>query len=192
MAKNYVSYGDYKELVKKVRIANQRIRRITERYGENAWAVRNLTDKLDNKLINAISPYSGEIRIRKNMNQAQLNAIRKATNDFLDKSKTSTLVGIRRAKENVLQGLRVSLSDDNIQLSDKEMQSLFRIVEDDDIKTTVDFVGASTLWRLMINAKEKNMNENDWFNLLKDYNINGNDLDIKNDLSRIFNEYILK
>lgn len=192
MAKNYVSYGDYKELAKRVKIANQRIRRITERYGENAWAVRNLTDKLDNKLINAISPYSGEIRIRKNMNQAQLNAIRKATNDFLDKSKTSTLVGIRRAKENVLQGLRVSLSDDNIELSDKEMQSLFRIVEDDDIKTTVDFIGASTLWRLMINAKEKNMNENDWFNLLKDYNINGNDLDIKNDLSRIFNEYILK
>lgn len=192
MAKNYVSYGDYKELVKRVRIANQRIRRITERYGENAWAVRNLTDKLDNKLINAISPYSGEIKIRKNMNQAQLNAIRKATNDFLDKSKTSTLVGIRRAKENVLQGLRVSLSDDNIQLSDKEMQSLFRIVEDEDIKTTVDFIGASTLWRLMINAKEKNMNENDWFNLLKDYNINGNDLDIKNDLSRIFNDYILK
>ena len=72
------------------------------------------------------------------------------------------------------------------------MQSLFRIVEDDDIKTTVDFIGASTLWRLMINAKEKNMNENDWFNLLKDYNINGNDLDIKNDLSRIFNDYILK
>ena len=97
MPKNYVSYGDYKELVKRVRIANQRIRRITERYGENAWAVRNLTDKLDNKLINAISPYSGEIKIRKNMNQAQLNAIRKATNDFLDKSKTSTLVGIRRA-----------------------------------------------------------------------------------------------
>lgn len=192
MPKNYVSYGDYKELVKRVRIANQRIRRITERYGENAWAVRNLTDKLDNKLINAISPYSGEIKIRKNMNQAQLNAIRKATNDFLDKSKTSTLVGIRRAKENVLQGLRVSLSDDNIQLSDKEMQSLFRIVEDEDIKTTVDFIGASTLWRLMINAKEKNMNENDWFNLLKDYNINGNDLDIKNDLSRIFNDYILK
>lgn len=192
MAKKLVSYGDYKELVKRVRIANQRIRRIQERYGDNAWAVRNLTDKLDNKLINAISPYSGEIRIRKNMNQAQLNAIRKATNDFLDKSKTSTLVGIRRAKENVLQGLRVSLSDDNIQLSDKEMQSLFRIVEDDDIKTTVDFIGASTLWRLMINAKEKNMNENDWFNLLKDYNINGNDLDIKNDLSRIFNDYILK
>lgn len=192
MAKKIISYGDYKELVKRVKIANQRIRRIQERYGDNAWAVRNLTDKLDNKLINAISPYSGEIRIRKNMNQAQLNAIRKATNDFLDKSKTSTLVGIRRAKENVLQGLRASLSDDTIQLSDQEMQSLFRIVEDDDIKTTVDFIGASTLWRLMINAKEKNMNENDWFNLLKDYNINGNDLDIKNDLSRIFNEYILK
>ena len=191
MGKKYITYGEYKDIVKDVRIANQRIRRIQSRYGDNAWAVRNLTDKLDNKLIKAINPYSGEIRIRKNMNQAQLNAVRRATKEFLD-AKTSTLVGIRHAKENVLSGLRASLSDDEITLSDKEMQALFRIVEDEDIKTTVEFVGASTLWRLMIDAKEKNMNENDWFNLLKDYNINGNDLDIKDDLSRIFNNYVLK
>ena len=191
MAKKYITYGEYKDIVSDVRKANQRIRRIQSRYGDNAWAVRNLTDKLDNKLIKAINPYSGEIRIRKNMNQAQLNAVRRATKEFLD-AKTSTLVGIRHAKENVLSGLRASLSDDEITLSDKEMQSLFRIVEDEDIKTTVEFVGASTLWRLMIDAKEKNMNENDWFNLLKDYNINGNDLDIKDDLSRIFNNYVLK
>ena len=191
MAKKYITYGEYKDIVSDVRKANQRIRRIQSRYGDNAWAVRNLTDKLDNKLIKAINPYSGEIRIRKNMNQAQLNAVRRATKEFLD-AKTSTLVGIRRAKENVLSGLRASLSDDEVTLDDKEMQALFRIVEDDDIKTTVEFVGASTLWRLMIDAKEKNMNENDWFNLLKDYNINGNDLDIKDDLSRIFNNYVLK
>lgn len=191
MAKRYITYGEYKDIVKDVRKANQRIRRIQSRYGDNAWAVRNLTDKLDNKLIKAINPYSGEIRIRKNMNQAQLNAVRRATKEFLD-AKTSTLIGIRRAKENVLSGLRASLSDDEVTLDDKEMQALFRIVEDEDIKTTVEFVGASTLWRLMIDAKEKNMNENDWFNLLKDYNINGNDLDIKDDLSRIFNNYILK
>lgn len=191
MAKKYITYGEYKDIVSDVRKANQRIRRIQSRYGDNAWAVRNLTDKLDNKLIKAINPYSGEIRIRKNMNQAQLNAVRRATKEFLD-AKTSTLVGIRRAKENVLSGLRASLSDDEVTLDDKEMQALFRIVEDEDIKTTVEFVGASTLWRLMIDAKEKNMNENDWFNLLKDYNINGNDLDIKDDLSRIFNNYVLK
>lgn len=191
MAKKYITYGEYKDIVSDVRKANQRIRRIQSRYGDNAWAVRNLTDKLDNKLIKAINPYSGEIRIRKNMNQAQLNAVRRATREFLD-AKTSTLVGIRHAKENVLSGLRASLSDDEITLDDKEMQALFRIVEDEDIKTTVEFVGASTLWRLMIDAKEKNMNENDWFNLLKDYNINGNDLDIKDDLSRIFNNYVLK
>ena len=153
MAKKYITYGEYKDIVSDVRKANQRIRRIQSRYGDNAWAVRNLTDKLNNKLIKAINPYSGEIRIRKNMNQAQLNAVRRATKEFLD-AKTSTLVGIRHAKENVLSGLRASLSDDEITLSDKEMQSLFRIVEDEDIKTTVEFVGASTLWRLMIDAKE--------------------------------------
>lgn len=187
--KKTVTLADYKQLQKEVSKANQRIARIQSKYGDSAWATNNLYAKLDNKLINAINPYSGSIKLRKNMNQAQLNAVRRATKEFLS-SKTSTLRGISQVKKDVRDSLRASLSDDNIQLTDKEVQALYRLVEDKDLQTTVDYVGASTLWRLIIDAKQKNMNERDWNKVLRDYNISGNDLDLKKDLSRIFNDYV--
>lgn len=197
MARN-VSLSDYKSIVKDVRKANQRIARIQKRYGEDAWALNNLYDKLDNKMINAISPYSGEISIKKNMNTAQLNAVRRATKEFLT-SKTSTIRGIESVKKDVKEGLKKVFNDDKLNVSDKEINSLYRIVEDKDLRTTAELIGASTLWRLVIDARHKNMNKKEWNDQLKKYNINelinknwdevmedyidkGNDLDIKFDV----------
>ena len=198
MARKYVSLTDYKAIVKDVRKANQRIARIQKRYGENAWALNNLYDKLDNKMINAISPYSGEISIKKNMSNAQLNAVRRATKEFLS-SKTSTIRGIENVKKEVKEGLKKVFNDNNLNVSDKEINSLYRIVEDKDLRTTAELIGASTLWRLVIDARNKNMNKKEWNDQLKKYNINelinknwdevmedyldkGNDLDIKFDV----------
>lgn len=198
MARKYVSLTDYKAIVKDVRKANQRIARIQKRYGENAWALNNLYDKLDNKMINAISPYSGEISIKKNMSNAQLNAVRRATKEFLT-SKTSTIRGIENVKKEVKEGLKKVFNDDNLNVSDSEINALYRIVEDKDLRTTAELIGASTLWRLVIDARNKNMNKKEWNDQLKKYNINdlinknwdevmedyidkGNDLDIKFDI----------
>ena len=198
MARKYVSLTDYKAIVKDVRKANQRIARIQKRYGENAWALNNLYDKLDNKMINAISPYSGEISIKKNMSNAQLNAVRRATKEFLA-SKTSTIRGIENVKKEVKEGLKKVFNDDRLNVSDKEINALYRIVEDKDLRTTAELIGASTLWRLVIDARNKNMNKKEWNDQLKKYNINdlinknwdevmedyldkGNDLDIKFDV----------
>ena len=198
MARKYVSLTDYKAIVKDVRKANQRIARIQKRYGENAWALNNLYDKLDNKMINAISPYSGEISIKKNMSNAQLNAVRRATKEFLS-SKTSTIRGIENVKKDVKEGLKRVFNDDKLNVSDSEINALYRIVEDKDLRTTAELIGASTLWRLVIDARNKNMNKKEWNDQLKKYNINdlinknwdevmedyidkGNDLDIKFDV----------
>lgn len=198
MARKYVSLTDYKAIVKDVRKANQRIARIQKRYGENAWALNNLYDKLDNKMINAISPYSGEISIKKNMSNAQLNAVRRATKEFLS-SKTSTIRGIENVKKEVKEGLKRVFNDDRLNVSDSEINALYRIVEDKDLRTTAELIGASTLWRLVIDARNKNMNKKEWNELLKSYNVDdlinknwddvmedyiekGNDLDIKFDV----------
>ena len=190
MGRRYITLGQYKQIEKEVRKANQRIRRIQQRYGDNAWAVGTLTEKLDNKVIHAISPYSGEIKISKKMSDAQLNAIRSATNDFLYKNKTSTLTGIKQAKENMIASLRSSLSTDDLELTDKEAQTLYRLVEDKDLRTTTEYIGASKLWDLMIDAKEKRATEDQWYKMLIDYNAFGKDLDMKNDLQRIYDLYI--
>ena len=198
MARKYVSLTDYKAIVKDVRKANQRIARIQKRYGDNAWAVNNLYGKLDTKMIHAISPYSGEISIKKNMSNAQLNAVRRATKEFLA-SETSTIRGIENVKKKVKEGLQKVFNDDKLDVSDQEINSLYRIVEDKDLRTTAELIGASTLWRLVIDARNKNMNKKEWNDQLKKYNINelinknwdevmedyldkGNDLDIKFDV----------
>ena len=189
MEHRYISLGQYNKIKKDVAKANQRIRRIQAKYGDNAWAIANLTDKLDTKVIKAINPYSGEIRLNKNMSDAQLNAIRSATNEFLQ-SKTSKLVGIRQAKENMISSLKSSLSTDNIELTDKEAQALYRLVEDRNMRTTTEFIGASKLWGLIIDAKAKRATEDQWYQMLLDYNAFGKDLDMKEDLKRIYEDYI--
>ena len=191
MARRYVSLSQYKNIVKDVRKANQRIRRIQSKYGDNAWAVSNLTAKLNTNVIKAINPYSGEIRINKRMSDAQLNAIRSATNEFLQ-SKTSKLTGIKQAKANMIDSLKSSLSieDENFYLTDKEAQALYKVVEDRNLRDTAEYIGASKLWDLMIDAKRKNATEDQWYEMLLNYNAFGKDLDAKNDLKRIFDLYI--
>lgn len=192
MGRRYVSLEQYNNIRKEVDKANKRIRRIQAKYGDKAWAVANLTEKLDRQpLINAINPYSGEIKLNKSMSDATLNAVRSATNEFL-KSKTSTLRGIKEAKENMIASLKSSLSTDDIQLTDKEAQALYRIVEDKNLRDTAEYIGASQLWDLMIEAKVKRASEDEWYKMLIDYNAFGKDLDMKNDLQRIYNEYIAK
>lgn len=192
MGRRYVSLEQYNNIRKEVDKANKRIRRIQAKYGDKAWAVANLTEKLDRQpLINAINPYSGEIKLNKSMSDATLNAVRSATNEFL-KSKTSTLRGIKEAKENMISSLKSSLSTDDIQLTDKEAQALYRIVEDKNLRDTAEYIGASQLWDLMIEAKVKRASEDEWYKMLIDYNAFGKDLDMKNDLQRIYDEYIAK
>lgn len=185
----YITLGQYNKIRNDVNKANQRIRRIQERYGDNAWAIANLTAKLDTKVIHAINPYSGEIKLNKRMSDAELNAIRSATNEFLQ-SKTSKLTGIKQAKENMITSLKSSLSTDDIELSDKEAQALYRIVEDRNMRTTAEYIGASKLWALIIDAKAKRATEDQWYEMLLNYNAVGNDLDMKEDLQRIYDEYI--
>lgn len=192
MGRRYVSLEQYNNIRKEVDKANKRIRRIQAKYGDKAWAVANLTEKLDRQpLINAINPYSGEIKLNKRMSDATLNAVRSATNEFL-KSKTSTLRGIKEAKENMIASLKSSLSTDDIELTDKEAQALYRIVEDKNLRDTAEYIGASQLWDLMIEAKVKRASEDEWYKMLIDYNAFGKDLDMKNDLKRIYDEYISK
>lgn len=190
-SKSIITLADYKDIQKEVRKANQKIRRIQAKYGDDAWAVHNVTEKLSSNLINAINPYSGEIRIRKTMNQSQLNAVRRATNEFL-RSKTSSITGIKEAKKNMQDSLKSTLSDENFELTDREAQALYRAVEDRDLRSTAEYIGASTLWSELIDAQKKNKSKDQFYESLLQHNIVLNDLDMVDDLERIYNIYMNK
>ena len=127
---------DLVELKKIVKQANQRIARIENKYGNNmgtgAWGVKNLYDAIDNSVVDGISQLSGRIQIKKSMSPAQLKAISKATQKFLDNKKISTLKGITETKKAVREGIKKSLSNPNpdknrsgdIEISDADAQTL--------------------------------------------------------------------
>lgn len=184
-----IEYGD---LLKKVRKANQRIQRIQSRYGESSWAVNQLYERIDNDNIRGISSLTGNIRVDKNMSDIQLKAIKKATEIFLDpkKTQTSTLRGITKAINNMQEALKKNYSDINKPLSDKDAEKLYNIIENRDIRNTVEQIGASETWTRTLRAKEQNLSKDKFIDLFRNTNIDINDLDIKADLERIYQMYM--
>lgn len=180
---------EYGKLLKDVRRANQRIQRLQGRYGESSWAINQLYEKIDNKNVNGISTLTGNIRIDKNMSDIQLRAIQKATSTFLD-SQTSTLRGIKKAVNNMQDALKKNYSDIDKPLSDKDAEKLYNIIENRDIRNTVEQVGASETWTRALRAKEQNLSKDEFIDLFKNTDIDINDLDVKADLERIYQIYM--
>ena len=180
---------EYGKLLKDVRRANQRIQRLQARYGESSWAVNQLYEKIDNNNINGISTLTGNIRIDKNMSDIQLRAIQKATSIFLN-SQTSTLRGVKKVINNMQDALKKNYSDINRPLSDKDAEKLYNILENRDIRNTVEQIGASETWTRTLRAKEQNLSKDKFIDLFRNTNIDINDLDIKADLERIYQMYM--
>lgn len=181
------TYADYKNLLKKVKIANSRIQRIEKRYGESSWAVNELYSKIDNSMIKGISPLSGNIKINKNMSDLELKAILKATESFLS-SKTSTLRGIRKTTEEVKNSLQATFGDESHKITDEEISTLYNLVEDKNKREITEQIGASEVWAKTIQAKEQNLTYNEYEKLFMN-DIDIKDKEIKDYLRDIYNKY---
>ena len=189
---------EYGKLIKDVRKANQRIQRIQSRYGESSWAVNQLYERIDNDNIKGISVLTGNIRLDKGMSDIQLKAIQKATKTFLE-SQTSTLRGVRKAINNMQDAIQKHYSDINKKISDEDAEKLYSMLENKDIRSTVEQIGASETWTRAIRAKEQKLSKDKFIDLFKnvkvntngkDIKVNTNDKDIKADLERIYDLYM--
>ena len=182
-------YGDYKKLVKDVRIANKRIQRIQARYGENSWAINELYDKIDSASLKAVSGLTGNIRIDKGMSDVQLKAIAKATEKFLS-SKTSKLSGIKSTIKETKKSLQATFGDRANQVSDADVDKLYSLVSDKRYRDTTEKISASTVWANLIKAKEKNLSENEFVELFEN-KANIKDIDIQTYLDEVYNKYMV-
>ena len=145
---------DFEKLKKQVARANKAIERIEKKYGEDSWGVNRLYNKLDDELVKGITK-TGKIRLNKNMSDAQLKAIEKATKNFLEHEKTSTLKGIKGVIKEVKSSLKGTLGDEANKITDAEINKLYDLVEDKDKRITTESIGASTIWTTLTEAKEK-------------------------------------
>lgn len=154
---------DLKELKKMVNEANRKISKIEQRYGNDAglgsWAVRGLYESLDNNVVQGISSF-GKIQVNDSMTSSQLKAVKKATEKFLA-NKTSTLKGINEVKRDVKRGIQEKLANPDPKnpqskrkVTDKDAELLYSFVENKTLRSTVEKIGASTVWNFLVDAKE--------------------------------------
>lgn len=184
-----LSLEEYGKLIKDVRKANQRIQRIQSRYGESSWAVNQLYERIDNDNIRGVSILTGNIRIDKNMSDIQLKAIQKATKTFLE-SQTSTLRGVSKAINNMQDAIQKHYSDIDKKISDEDAEKLYYLLENKDVRNTVEQIGASETWTRAIRAKDQNLSKDKFIDLFKNVKVNTNDEDIRADLERIYDLYM--
>lgn len=158
---------DYDKLRKNVVRANKAITRIENKYGERSWGVNRLYNKLDNDTYQGITK-SGRIKLNKNMSDIQLKAIQKATDTFLNNKKTSTLRGIEQVKKDVKSSLKATLGDKGKEITDREINKLYDLVEDKDKRSMTEQIGASTIWTTLVESKETEItNEDEYFKLVE-------------------------
>ena len=131
------------------------------------------------------------LKLNKNLTTTQLLAIQKASRQFL-RSKTSTVKGIKSVKDATIESLRISLSDIDDLKDFDDAEELYNMLDDEDFKgiSELENVGASSLWALLDDAKERNMDQNQFIDFIE-ANISANDLNLREKAINLYNKYVL-
>ena len=192
MNKEIFDYNDYNYLSKRVKLANQRIQKIQSRYGEGAWGIANLYEKIDNNTVRGISPLTGGIKISRNMSDAQLRAIQTATEAFLASDKTTKLRNIKKVISETKNTLQATLGDEAHKITDAEIDKLYNIVENRDTRVMAEKIGASNLWTSLVEVKEENKSKGDFYNIIaKNSQVDITDDDILDFLNEMYDKYVV-
>lgn len=169
-------YNDLKMLVKR---ANQRLLRMERLVGEkDSFASKQLFDYLSSEKLKAVTK-SNRIKID-NFNLEQMQAIKNAVGNFLDKDSLSTVSNIKKYKAKVEKsiGAKVSFKD------------LSTIYKARDLWKWSEEQYGSAFWTDFA-PRILEQNKNEWIEFAKTYSQEGNDLEIKQKLTQIY-DYIKK
>jgi len=169
-------YGELRTLVKR---ANQRLLSLERLVGEkDSFAAKQLFDYLSSEKLKAVTKTN---RIKtENFNLEQMGAIKSAVENFLDKDSLSTITNIKKYKAKVEKAL-------GTEISFKDLSAIYRAR--DLWKWAEDQYG-SAFWTDFA-PRILDQNKNEWIKFAKTYAEEGNDLELKEKLSQIY-DYIQK
>lgn len=180
--------SDFNRVVRLTGRVNKRINTINIKYGKGSWATSKLLSRLDVKGIEVVK--GGKIKIPKNLSGKKLELVESALKKFLN-MKTSSVKGIESTIKKQVKNIQTSLSDETKEITKGEAETLYSFFEDPDFKSITELIPPSDLWRLLSDAKEKNLSEDGFTKLISNYIDYGNDEDIKKQLSGIYNKYVV-
>lgn len=169
-------YNDLKMLVKR---ANQRLVRLERLTGEkDSYSSKQLFDYLSSEKLKAVTKTN---RIKtENFNLEQMEAIKSAVENFLDKDSLSTVSNIKKYKAKVEKAIGTKVSF-------KDLSSIYKAR--DLWKWSEEQYGSAFWTDFAPRILEQNKNE--WIEFAKTYSQEGNDLELKEKLSQIY-DYIQK
>lgn len=169
-------YNDLKKLVKR---ANQRLVRLEKLTSEkDSFSSKQLFDYLSSEKLKAVTKTN---RIKtENFNLEQMEAIKSAVEDFLDKDSLSTVSNIKKYKAKVEKAI-------GTEVSFKDLSAIYKARE---LWKWSDEQYGSAFWTDFA-PRILEQNKNEWIEFAKLYSQEGNDLEIKQKLTQIY-DYIKK
>ena len=170
----------HKQVVKNVKKVNAMLQMLRGQIDPKhpGWAATRLLNYLSADIINAVTD-KGYIKFNKNLSVGQMNAILKATNNFL-KSKTSTVQGVEEARQKIIDEYRLTQD-----LSYKQAESLYSFFGSDDYKLSDEV--KYEVQKIAITVAKQSGDDEYFIERVKDYIDFGNDEDMKSQLVDIFN-----
>lgn len=174
-----------KKTTKAVQQVNQRIKSIERKFKNNGnWSVT--------KIKNRLSKYfkSGKLKIPKNVKEIELIDILKESTNMLE-SKAGTKKGIKEIKERAKSTLKETLSGEDIDVTEEDINDYYSMFEDNDFISFLRMTGltASELFAIIDDAIRAGDSENSFIKRLETF-VNIVDEDIRNKAIRIYNKYV--
>lgn len=173
----------YSELFRLAKRANQRILRLEREFGKDSFAIKNLRNRLSSPVVSAWTE-SGRIRYNKSMTDSQMRATIKATKDFLA-SMQSKVSGARKIRE-----YRRKQIAQAFEVEDVDVDKFFDILEDRK-SSILDKLDPSLFFTLVKEARDINATYDKWVELLEQYILIGNDVDLRQDALDLYNKYVI-
>lgn len=181
----------FRQMQQVSRLANQRLDRINRIYGQETWASKQLVAKLKSAKIDGLTT-SGKIRISKNMKIGQMRQMTSIVEDFLH-DKTSTLTGIKLQKKKIIEGMQQALSEEKVPLTDADAELLFQMLSDKEtFRQFSDRYGASEVWSIMQEAKNKHVDNEEDFERLLGQIADYPDLETRASARKLYRKYLKK
>lgn len=170
----------HKQVVKNVKKVNAMLQQLRGQIDKKhpGWAATRMLNYLSADVINAVTE-KGYIKFNNKLSVGQMNAILKATNNFLN-SKTSTVQGVKEARQKIIDEYRLTQD-----LSYKQAESLYSFFESDDYKLSDEV--KYEVQKIAIEMDKKNADEMFYLERVKQYIDYGNDENMKKQLIDIFN-----
>lgn len=191
-----------KEYLKEYRRTQQKLNEVTKRLQSlsksgysGTWASRKLLNRLQGGKVGDVidvTKRGGQItgiKAPRRLTKTEMVAIQKASSQFLV-SKTSTKKGIEETRKATIESLQTTLSTDKKKLTNEEAEALYDMLGDNDFEDFTQKLGASTMWNLIEDAKEKDKTSDAFLNRLSGY-LKIEDENLRNKAIRIFEKYVL-